>query len=509
MSFDRTLRHLTEQTPLIKSQHSESFAAQAHAFVRLGGAFPVSRNLVSCVRSRLAGQNLTAPSLSQHLSIFPVLSARLLALCNQTYYMRGQEVTTLDAGMNQLGLLRMADILEELGASNTFSSTFHGRAIASARYQETIMTNMLAMRFYKILSPVKQTEHLSSLLCGLSSLSLFALSYLRPEIYSSLILDNFAKEHGRFDRTFKRVFRSAAARFSGNLMDEMSIPRILSDRVSLLEIAPWNRRTWAGAAEAEIRFAVISAYLAQRAVREIYRFRGSHYLTKLLKDFENRTRTHHKKFQECLSGLSDQFLDAVEDVGLVPLRIPEYLRVYDDLILDDGKQAVSRKSYTLADRLNSSLIELKACINTEIDEEGVSRLPQAVHSTTLALLRAFQFDRVVLFAHDREEGILRPVFWSGREPLEIEDFKRELESFPENQPDSVAFFHRKTVFHGDPLFGDDWPFVAFPIIWDHEVEAVFYADRKQTKDAHPLSTEEQVSLIALGEIWQHTPTDFR
>ncbi|MCB0334576.1 MAG: HDOD domain-containing protein, partial [Bdellovibrionales bacterium] len=365
MSFDRTLRHLTEQASLIKNQHAGKFAEQAHAFLRLGGGFPVSRDLVSRVRSRLGRQSVTASSLSRYLSAFPVLSARLIALCNQTYYMRGQEVTTLDAGMNQLGLLRMADILEELGVPGPFSNALHGRAIAGAQYQEMIMSNLLALRFYKILSPLQQAEHLSALLCGMSSLSLFSLSYLRPEIYSALLLDNFTKEQGRFDRTFKRVFRSSSARFSASILDEMNIPRVLSDRVSLLEIAPWNRRTWVGAAEVDVRCAAIAAYLAQRTVREFYRFRDSHYLTKLLKDFETRMRTPLKKFQECLSGLSDDFLDVIEDLGLVPLRIPEYLRSYDDLILDEDKkrEPESRRSYTLAQRLQSSLVELKACVN--------------------------------------------------------------------------------------------------------------------------------------------------
>ena len=69
-----------------------------------------------------------------------------------------------------------------------------------------------------------------------------------------------------------------------------------------------------------------------------------------------------------------------------------------------------------------------------------------------------------------------------------------------------AFHKQEPIFHGDPVFGKDWPFAAFPVLRGGRPIGVLYADRSSATQQDALEPSEQVAVTALAEEARAVPS---
>jgi hypothetical protein len=126
------------------------------------------------------------------------------------------------------------------------------------------------------------------------------------------------------------------------------------------------------------------------------------------------------------------------------------------------------------------------------------------------LVKGLNFDRAIFYRHSVLDSMLHPVVTYGASPPELGlEVRRTNSAKNEFMPDVQAALQKKTVFQGDPIFNDDWPLTAFPVICEGQVEGVFFADKLGKKNALPLDTQEQVAVVALAEGWHEVSSQFR
>ena len=121
------------------------------------------------------------------------------------------------------------------------------------------------------------------------------------------------------------------------------------------------------------------------------------------------------------------------------------------------------------------------------------------------------FDFAMFLRLDRNTGSLTPSVWLGEKDPEVnleELVRRIIDPNSNYMPDMQAAMQRKTVFTGDPIVPDCWPFVAFPAMALNDVQGVFFAHKNKRADAQALDTQEQVAAIALAEEWFDVPVGF-
>ncbi|MCB0352792.1 MAG: HDOD domain-containing protein [Bdellovibrionales bacterium] len=481
-----------------------SFGNRLVDCLKLGGTLPVSRVLQTKVARGLAHESTSAEEIARILCSDLVTPLRYLALSNQTYYGRGQKITTLEAAVSQLGLMRVGEKFEELGKIDELRKSFHGRSLALHALQSSLIEAHLSLRLAEELSPRRKSEVTPFLVSSLLLSATYLLALIRPHYYACCLLEGWAKPTTTIDRSFRKLVGSSVQQFGSDAGQAMGLPKLLGDFVLMLDAAPWNRKSWIVENNSANQILLNATYVSHRLVQEMISFRDSHKLSSLLRDFEGKGKMTRTALESAPVNIVRKYLRWMEMLGLVPFRLPKHLESYEDQIVDrDGKILEEPIHYPpLAQRLNPFLFELKAALRAEEVPANVSRLPQAVATTLLALVRALEFDRAVFFLRNRSSQTLEPAFLFGREVVDFDSFSISFDEASEHSPVAQACNREEAVFHGDPVFGDDWPFVAFPLIFEGRLDGVFYADKKQTKKAVPLGTDEQVSCIAIAEVWQ-------
>ncbi|MCB0330309.1 MAG: hypothetical protein KDD70_11605 [Bdellovibrionales bacterium] len=512
MSIDDSLRYVGKFCELVKPEHTQGLLPQMSKLLRIGGGLPVSQTLQADIRRRVDERGFRVESLPFQICRDLVVPLRFLSLANQSYYSRGEPVHELGTLGSLLGVQKFADKFSELGEVASLQMAFRGRALASLAYQNAILNALYAQRFYLCIEKEKTPSTLPFLATAAAELPLALLAYLKPNLYAMCLLDTYADRTSLIDKYFKKIFRESFAQVFSDIAKDIGVPQSFCEFVNMLTMPPWNRRGWTVANTRQNRSVVTASFIAQKIGSLFPRFLDRQDFYTGMKAYENKGEINKSIIENSLVNVSSRFLSAIETVGLTAFRLPDYLEMYEDQIVDSqgGISEVSVPWPRVSNRLNPFVVELKACL--QASPKGGSdlcRFPQALAVTMQALLRGLQFDRVVLFVEDYIDGDagLVPVLTMGRE-IDKESVLKSLDSWGQFTPHVDAYLQKQSVFQGDPLFSEDWPFVAFPLIQDGGVFGVLYADKKKKKDALPLTTEEQVACIALAEVWHEVPSAF-
>ncbi|NLF25428.1 MAG: hypothetical protein GX589_07195, partial [Deltaproteobacteria bacterium] len=213
--------------------------------------------------------------------------------------------------------------------------------------------------------------------------------------------------------------------------------------------------------------------------------------------------------EDLVGSVPDVYLDHCRTLAIKPVRLPEYLLWFAPVTI--GSQPVRWRLALpgINERINPFLYELRTCFKTSAQVGQYSLLPQAVYCTLSALIKGLNFDRAILFKIDDSRRFLQPLLCHGVKLFHPEKLRRFIADPDRDQmPDVRAYMEQQTIFTGEAVFRDGWPFVAFPAISAGQVVGIFYADKIKKPDSDALDAQEQISCVALAEEWHELPHDF-
>lgn len=511
MTFLNALNNLNSNVSAVKSDHTEGLIGQMVRLLRLGGDFPVAKGYYDEVKRISSLDDIRPEYVAECLYLEPICAARFLALGNSSRFAGSQTKTNIEAVLTKIGVLRASEEVSGLGTIENLERSFRGRAIALDAYQHLLLTVILADRFYAIIYEGKIDNWSYRQFSTLLNLPLFALSFLKPHLYSACMLDALVEEKGSIERSYRRMMNNSLQESAKQIANQSTMPKEVLGIIELMDVAPWNRKRWGNMNSPEARAGATAAYIAQRAAHAILSFKDSHNLTSVFREVEGKINVRREKFFESLMGIGADYFDTVKLLGLRPLLLPDYLESYSEQIVDEeGNRKIDSRTWPPTSKLlKDFMLEIKVCLNTVSTEGEFTRLPQAVHATLLAFIRALSFDRAVLYRYQKEEEAFKPLLCFGRDADKFYQQHYHMHEISDYSPLKQAYIQERTIFQADPLYDEDWPIVAFPVIWNDEVQAVFYADKKQSKEITTLGTDEQVAVMAISELWGAVPSAFR
>jgi HDOD domain len=495
---------LDEDQSELESAYEESSALFTTALQANQGEFPVcSRNLNACLVSA-ANRDVDISDLVTQLNQDQFLSLRLVSLVNFPAYSRGAPTLNTTSAINLLGFKRLSDALKDLPSPKDYQSAFFGRAIAYDSLTQVISTTIIAQLLLRQIAPKRRLNEEVLLYSTLSSAPYLMLAYFKPQIYAALKLQaiHFSVS---FDRNLKRVCKTQLHEIAIDIAKGMSLPKNFAGILTMLSIAPWNRRVWS-VEEQEMRQLISAIFMANLIAEEIFRYEGGQQLRTLLKDLSSKFDLTLSTFYEILGELPTSLNASLENYGLSSTYLPVYLHEIAEKSELIGQQAEKNKSVSKND-FSMYINEIKVCMRSALAKETeFSRAPQAIYATMLCLIKCLGFTRAVYLVPNSTGSLLKVALHLGAKHKDFDTMQSSLSSKDyEHKPDIKAWLEKKTVFNGDPIFDEDWPLVAFPVIQNAKTVGIFYADKASNIKAPSLSTEEQLSVIALSEAWQDVP----
>ncbi len=514
MSLYFAFRDLTNNVAQIPETATKTIGEQLVKLCSMHGEFPTSLKLLQELRALAFSDRLKSEQLASAICDDPLLSLRLISVVNSTLYSRGHDITSVLGAVNLVGINRIPDVATEVADAKNFRAIFLGRSVSALVFQEMVLSSILARRIVSILAPRQGLEGNAHILAVLSRLPLALLAFDKPNIYSALFLDHTrATPAGSLEKNFKKLVGKSTAEMGADLASALNLPKRIVTSIPLVQIAPWHKRTWAADEGRDVRAVVGAVHIANRLTTIISDFSGLRALNTLIEDMSSRINLPADKVGESLGEALSQLVQSLNHIGFTPMRLPLYVEKYTEPIVEpDGTiNTRSIKWPGLHERINSFINELRACFKTRPDEGQFYRLPQAVLCTLRALLHGMNFDFAMFLRLDKNGGSLAPAVWLGeREPdLNLDEMvRRIIDPNSTYMPDLQAALQRKTVFTGDPIVPDCWPFVAFPAMALNDVQGVFFAHKNKRNEAQALDTQEQVAAIALAEEWFDVPVGF-
>lgn len=511
MTFSASIETITASLSGASEKLVQSLVPVLESATLPKGEFPSPLSLIEKIRVEIGSDSARPEKAAALMSSCPVTALRIIAVANSAFYARGNPVETVLGAVNHLGLRRMRDVVEGLAEKKSFQATFLGRSIASGVLQQTMIANILSSELALMSGGGAALADRAFVLSSLLRLPPLMLAYTRPSVYAACLLDAANDLKSTFERNFKKLMGESVSSVAVTLAEGLSFPIAIAKSISYLDVPPWNRRSGADEVK-DLRSLAICVFLAHRLAEEVCRCAGFLSLDTLIEELSEKSGFKPKDVKSVVGDMPQLFLERAAAIGLKPSRLPEYVAQYrSKMVGADGEEIPDKFKYPgIAERINPFLYELRACFNTRAKPDELSLAPQAVLCTLSALVKGLTFDRAVFFRYDERAAVLRPTVVFGVRPQELSLVDRKLSS-PEAQfmPDVQAVLQRKATFTGDPVFGDAWPFVAFPVICAGKVEGVFFADKLGRKTALPLDTQEQVAAVALAEGWYEVAPEFR
>lgn len=509
MSINSIILEISKDLSSLNWGSFKSLSNQLSKLIAAGGGLPVTPEILQRIARTQASEKLGVDEISNIIVSDPVFALRIISTCNSSFYARGHSIITIDNAVNHLGLLRIREVGEGLGKLASYEKSFQGRSIAACVYQQQFLTSLLAERFYNTISRAHDQRRMLLFMSGISDLWPMLLAFSKPHLYSSCMINAISNGHISIDKVVRKLSKKSLSDLGAEFLKEVGLPDELIEVYSLLRISPWIRRSWPFKSGLNAQEIATATYLAGRVVEEINACRGYQSLAALLRELSAKVSLPRNFLSDSLSGIMLEYIKRVKTLGMIPLRLPSYLAQFNEEIVEEGGELrdLSASWDPVNKRLKSFLFELKTCL--ALTAKGAEEhLGQAVYCSLLALLRGLNFDRAVYFSYSAEERLLKPLLLLGSPVEEFNECIRYVSSSgQEHMPDVKAIFEERPVFHGDPVFDNDWPFVAFPVITNGHPAGVFYADKTASKNAEPLTVEEQVAVIAMAEEWHNVRSD--
>ena len=512
MSVFDYFEHYNEHSqPEIASALEDALPQLTMAFKASGGEFPSSTKTANAIRVVLGDRDPNVNTLVNAICNDPVLAARLVSLVNYPAYARaGRPSRNVTAALNQLGFMRMKEAMADLPAEKDYQRVFAGRAIALDVFARSLMVAQLAKRFVVLMAPKRKIVEETIIAAVLAEFPLTAMSYFKPQIYASCRISAL-KISDDIDRVFKKVCKISQSEIAAQTVSAMSLPKEYGTMMDYLGNPPWNRRVWTTEEREEIKPIVCSVYFARAIAHEIFYFREAETFRILLREYSSKLDLNLDAVFSLVSEVPDALRESLDMVGIRNIPLPSFLMELNqkNQIVEEGNKVKVRQIQNPKDQLSNYLLEIRAALKTEKVETEYGRAPQVVYCTLMALVKVLGFSRAIFLSRSSDKAGLKLSASFGVPHVQYETLMRRFSSREKQyMPDLSSYNDRKASFTGDPIFDDDWPFAAFPVIQGGEAVGIFYADRASNPNAQALSTEEQMSVIALAEEWQQVPETF-
>lgn len=508
MLLDRALDRLVEGITSIPAETAASVQNSLLQGIRLKGFFPVSASLLSKVNTSLDSDSLSTEDLAEALSSDPVMAVRIIAIANSPLFARSVATETISAAIKHLGLTNISDIISGIAKTQSYQKVFLGRSVAASALEITLVTRILEETLITFFSPRVSRKEELAIYSSLLDLSRLLLAFLHPQIYSAIALHSLVRG-AEFSHSFQEVLGFSMVDMANEYATHLGLPQKFIILTRLAQTPPWLKQRWEHSYEDE-RTTLCTHVMAAKLAEEICSFRGVAAARKVCQDLSRLFVIPSKQLSVPIASLANSLQQREDLLGYSGCPLPRYLSVFETVRGGSDDQSEPGNEWPgVSTRIKSFLYEVRTCLQAKQDKFGNGRISQALYCTLLALVRALDFDRALFFITIAENKSLRPVVLFGQETEDWRSRARYEDSCViDTMPDIQSMRQRKVIFHGEPVFPGCWPFTAFPLVWRDVVLGVFYADRLEDPHAAPLTTQEEVAVIALAELWQQVPPDF-
>lgn len=492
MSFETVFPSIRNNCDQISPEVSARVRSTLFSPVQRGGIFPVADELVRSVARSVGSQGAHVGTLAALVQSEPVLGLRLLGLANSSVYGRSKPVTSMTTVVNQIGVARLGGEIESLGPVQSLTRFFMGRQVAAHAYALYVLGVRAAAELAEVLGSFTSARENTTVGASIYFAPLLALANRSPTHYAALFLDSCVSGKDPIEKRFQLLLADPASEYRNELLRSLALPRELEQMMRTAEsYASKKPRTISLRKDANN--SAVALGLTAYMLEALQFMRGALELRTRIKDVAkacgvSETIIKNSITRACHPYSEDDIAGQIMSSQVGPL------------LSDTDTGGLS---------LNDYLIELKAAFRTQVAPSEHHLLPQVALTTALALRKVFHFQRVIFLMYDERSNSLLPLVEIGEPSLQFPHLMRSLDNpNAPHMPDVRAAIDGKVVFDGEPVCGDDWPFVALPVRSQGVICGVIYADRAASEDALPLEMHEQVSLVALGELWQQVPYEF-
>ena len=511
MSFEAAFNALGTSLGGVEKRLLNGLPEAMLRFGQIRGTFPTPLKLVDSIRSLASTDKATPEAVADLVFQDPLLSLRLISLVNRSFYRRGYDITDLTAAVNHIGLMKVADVLCDLANARSLKAFYLGRSVSALAYQRMLFAIDLSLRIVRLIAPNDHLEQQTELIAALGHIGPVMLAYQAPNLYAACALSAGIDVTLSTEKQFRKVVGKPAGEFGSDLARSLGLPPFIVQSANIIDTAPWNRRLWDADRAREQRMMSLATYIGASLTEHIFDFKTLHDFIPAIRDAAGRMSISPKQLESALGAGITRFFARSEALGSPLVRLPGWLVTYADAVVErDG--SISGRDFKwpgLAERINSFINELRACFRIKHTADEYFHLPQAMYCTLRALVQGLSFDAAVFFKLEEETRRLLPVLSFGGDAGMCFGVRRDL-AIEDRQymPDAQAIEQKKPIFYGDPIFGENYPFVAFPVMRLDRVIGVFYAHKNASTITQPLDLQEQVAATALAEEWRDVPIDF-
>jgi hypothetical protein len=471
----------------------------------IGGEYVFPKPLLDAIKEELEKKDPKINTLVSLLECDPLNLLRLISLGHSPVYIRPSLVPTATSLIQQFGYKRVPKLVEEAAGSpgdrRVESDFFANRALGLEYLQRTIMAAKLAKKIAALHgepAPVQEKTYMLSV--GMNIFE-FLLAALNPDLLAAWSIDSNLNQIGTH-KNCEKFFIADALENSEDILRKMSLPLKYLQSLSHLAIPPWNKRTWTKTEQEELQIPCSAAYISNEIIDELFTFDYESRFYALVTDIANKCSLQYQALMNHITELPVEMKKVEKMLAVSFPDLPGFIIRLAKKHLEVGTEGQEIAKADRAKIFGTYLSEIKAAIMSFRAQKESRFMFQTVYLCMHTLVKALKFDRAMVLSYDPGSNMLRHYLSFGRGKDLIEDCKIKVEIGKNNVSPAVqAFFDSKVIFHGDPIYEDYWPFVAFPLAFEGEIYGVFYADAASKNKTDALSTDEQMSVISLAELF--------
>lgn len=227
--------------------------------------------------------------MAELISIDPVLCFRLLIIANSTAFGRSNPTESILGVVQQLGYRRVSESVETCSEPRNFQAVFLGRAISSGVLQQFVYGQEISRILFGRLMPRATHRDRAALWNVLPRLPILLLSFIRPQLYSALCLDQTQSGRNLIERNLKRILGKSVSEITVELCEALNLPLNLSKILSEQELPAWNRRGAVSTSSAELLSISHASFIGARLAEEICKYSGKQALDDLINEYSDKS----------------------------------------------------------------------------------------------------------------------------------------------------------------------------------------------------------------------------
>ncbi len=354
-----------------------------------------------------------------------------------------------------------------------------------------------------VIKAVPRIEVLTEAALHLFLVDIALLGY-RPDLYCACRIDCLFDSQKSFFSLVEQCLGCSLGGLMEELFSQFGVSAASQELVTeALELRSQNRKVVSRKRGLSPVYLMYGQWIAKALVEH----RGQEVVLDLVSELADDLGIQVSQLASSLSDALQAFF-ARPDASRI--RIPPYLA---NIVSREGPPRSKESERALGSPRTDSfprlVSEIKACLRVSVAQPGPPRFPQLMMCVFESLIHGIGFRRVIFLRLEPIRQILIPYFLFGEPHPNYSRILQPLKSKEiEHQPDVQAVLQRRCLFQGDPIFDQDWPFVSFPLVWQNQVQGVFYADMGSKVPQVPLTESERLACLAISELVMDIPQNF-